>query len=470
MASTNLTEGDVDPLLHLVIRAVERVKSEPDWAHLLPPGHIGFAGEQTNDEPLFYRRGLSLFRLDSPGVEAASVLARRLRTQPSAVGQADEHDVFMEVLEAVCAVVAGERKMKGLGRRLLSDVEERLGRSVNVLPVGGLVIDTDEEPLKLGDRVLLGALGEQSVEGINALSREQLGGAAFTLTYDAWWAEDMLSFRADPSAYDNVRPESGVSVVAVVVDAVGSVAASRARELVEAILGALWLVEEHRTDWLTGAPWIVGGPTMSETPRTPGFDEGGDLSLVVLQTSTREPRTLPVDFGRPRSLVAVRSSVAHAPKLFDLVAHAETPGRAQPLARRLAAACRLALVAGQDTATDLQLLHLVVGLEALVSDHREGSGVTDRFVKRVMALLPDHLQDAGKVDGLYRLRSEVGHQGFALTSKFDLGRACIEAREMLTACVLAVADIAQRHGFQSDTDVIRWLDASAPDLNKPFAN
>ena len=68
MATSKLTEQDVDKLLHMVVRATSRVDPEPDWADLLPAGYTGTPGEDGADVALFFRRPPHLFRLE-PGRE-----------------------------------------------------------------------------------------------------------------------------------------------------------------------------------------------------------------------------------------------------------------------------------------------------------------------------------------------------------------------------------------------------------------
>lgn len=72
--------------------------------------------------------------------------------------------------------------------------------------------------------------------------------------------------------------------------------------------------------------------------------------------------------------------------------------------------------------TDLEILHLVVALEALVSDHTAGARVTTRFVQRLLALLPADRRDAPALEALYNMRSEMATKGSALTPGHALPR------------------------------------------------
>jgi hypothetical protein len=453
----------------MVLRATTRVDPEPDWAWLLPHGQVGSGGSGGREDGAFYRRGAALYKITPSGVDTSTVLARHFKSHGSLGDDVDLRDLAITILDAVCQVLAGKRKAKSLAKDLPVELADRFAKSLNVIPIGGLVFSGTDSSLQIGDRLRLGTLSWGTVDQISEMSIDHIG-IGYSPDIGCWWAEDLLGFKADPDAYENIAPDTGVSVAAVVVSAVGTVAAVRAREQVEALLGALWLVDHGRREWQRLPPWIVGLPTTVEFPREPGYDEDSSLPLVIGQVSTRDHRTDDyINFGGPQGFIDVGTTIAAQPKLFDLIAGADTPGSEQLLARRVAAACRLALSAAQDTASDLQLLHLVVGMEALVSQHEEGAGVTDRFVRRILALLPRQLRDVRKVHGLYNLRSEVGHQGFAVTPRYDVARACGVAREMLIASVLAMSELAVRHGFRTDVELIAWLDASAPEPDNPFA-
>ncbi len=185
--------------------------------------------------------------------------------------------------------------------------------------------------------------------------------------------------------------------------------------------------------------------------------------------STRATRVDAIDFDTPQPHVDVAAVLAQPTTLVDLVARAEAPVAEQGLARRLAAACRLARLAGQDSARDVEILHLVVALEALVSDHATGPGVTARFVKRVLALLPADRRDAAALEALYNLRSEVGHQGFSADSRTRVSKAAAFGQNTLYRCILAFAELVDRHQFRSESDLLAWLDRTAPDAKDPFA-
>lgn len=463
-----MSDADVERLLSMVLRGSKHVDPEPDWAWLVPHGQVASAGPGGRDENTVYRRGKSLFEITPSAFETSEVLARHLKSRGTVSEDVGTRDLAIAIVDMVCSVLSGERKAKNLGRDVPLELAARFAQSLNVVPVAGLTFRGVESWLRLGDRLLLGALSWQTVERINEMSVQHVD-YGYRPEIDCWWAEDLLGFKEDPEAYENIEPDNGMSVVAVVIDAVGTVAAVRAREQVEALLGALWLVDQTGHEWRHLPPWVVGLPTTVEHPREPGHDADAGLPLVIAQVSKRGRRSDYVNFGGSIGTIDVESVMAEHPNLFTLIGLAETSGRERLLARRIAAACRLALSAAQDTGMDLQLLHLVVGLEALVSQHEEGAGVTDRFVRRILALLPLNMRDIRKLEALYRLRSEVGHQGFAVTPRYDVAHACGVAREMLIASVLSMSDLAERHGFRTDTELIAWLDAAAPELDNPFA-
>jgi hypothetical protein len=288
-------------------------------------------------------------------------------------------------------------------------------------------------------------------------------------TRDAWWTEDLYGFREDPRSYEDGAPLRHVAVVAIGLDVVGTAAAIRGKELVEALLGALWLLErsEGEVDFLP--PWMLGGPSRTDSPRDPDFEYDPGLSMVALQVdkSSRGPEALPIDARyRPVDVAAVlRGDIG----LVELIAKAESPVPEQALARRLAAACRFGWVSGQDTSDDLQVLHLVVALEALVSEHTAGGGVTGRFIARLLALQDESKRDWRKLEALYNLRSEVGHQGFSAESRTKLGKATRYATDLLEDCVLGFVEAVNLHKFRDDIKLLAWLDRSSPDTSDPFS-
>jgi hypothetical protein len=240
-------------------------------------------------------------------------------------------------------------------------------------------------------------------------------------------------------------------------------------ELVEALLGAMWILDQRAERHASAPPWILGTPSSTENPRDPSPEEDGSLPVDLLQVSTRAPGADAIAFGTPHPRVDVAEVLALPTSLVDLIARAETPGVEQGLARRLAAACRLARLAGQDTTRDLEILHLVVALEALVSDHTPAAGVTTRFVQRLLALLPADRRDTAALEALYDMRSEVGHQGFSADSRTRVARAAAFAQNTLYACVVAFTDLAARHKFRSESEFLSWLDRTAPDAKDPFS-
>ncbi len=190
--------------------------------------------------------------------------------------------------------------------------------------------------------------------------------------------------------------------------------------------------------------------------------------MVGLQVDTRSRTTEPMRFEARHSSVDLSDVFSSDLGLIELIAKAETPVTEQALARRLAAACRFAWVAGQDTYFDLRVLHLVAALEALVSDHSDGAGVTGRFVARLLTLQGQAKRDPKKLRA-HDLRSEVGHQGFSASARSRLANATAFAHSVLTDCVLGFVEAVNLHGFRSDDQLLAWLDRSSPDTRDPFA-
>lgn len=455
MATRVLTEQDVDALLHLVIRGTAKATpTDGDW--LIPKEVFAFMGPGDDHEDVFFRhRTGPILQLNSGARQALTALAQRLREHLQLAEAGDESLLRGELASAIGDVVCGLRNLKGLGGVLLMTLGARLARSVTVFPVAGLQSTSGGAPVlvRLGDRALLGALDDTTEVAVAQFAKGFVG-HSLVFTGDAWWTEDLLAYRSEPEIFEDGPPNQNVTVIAIGVDAVGYAAAIRAKELAEAILGAIWLADQSNLRGaLSAPPWILGGPNRAEAPRDPGTDFDG-LTMVGLQVATSSGDTEPVGFEAGHPSLDVPDVLRKAPGLVELMVKAETPVTEQSLARRLAAACRFAWVSGQDTSFDLRVLHLVVALEALVSEHLEGAGVTRRFVSRLLALRDPGRRDSEKLHALYALRSEVGHQGFSASARSQLANATAYAHDVLTECVLGFVDAVKTHGFRTDTELL----------------
>lgn len=463
-----IDQDEINKLLNRILRGSKRVdRSSDDW--LVPVGMPRYKGPGDAGEVVLY--GLdrdSDLEVDYPAQETLRVLALLLQSQLKSPEQADAHYVEREIVAAIGDVKCGAAKAKGLGLRLTDSVAKRFARSLTIVPVGGLDFTSVGDVVKLGERVLLGPLNDATETALASFA-EKLTGHAFHFTNDVWWTEEMLAYRSEPDLFEDGPPGEGTGLIAVCVDSVDVGAGIRAMELVEALLGAMWILDQRSERHASAPPWILGTPSSTENPRDPSSDEDGSLPVNLVQVSTRAPGAETIVFNTPHPRVDVAEVLALPTNLVDLVARAESPGMEQGLARRLAAACRLARLAGQDSARDLEILHLVVALEALVSDHTSAPGVTTRFVQRLLALLPAGQRDAAALEALYNMRSEVGHQGFSADSRTRVAKAAAFAQNTLYVCVLAFADLVARHQFRSEVDFLSWLDRTAPDAKDPFA-
>ncbi|UUW88650.1 hypothetical protein [Pimelobacter simplex] len=411
-----------------------------------------------------------MLRLDPGARKALDALSLGLMRQLGLRETGDVNLLRVEVLSAIGDVLSGAPKLKGLGSALLGRLGERMARSVTVFPVVGLDLSGVNEgrPFRLGDRIAMGALNDATEGAVSDFAKEFVG-SALPFPRDAWWTEDLHGFREDPRSYEDDAPLRHVAVIAVGLDVVGSAAAIRGKELVEALLGALWLLARSEGEMEFLPPWVLGGPNRTDSPRDPDFDHDPGLPMVAIQVDKRSrgPEALPIDaWYRTVDVAAVLDGDIG---LIELIAKAESPVPEQALARRLAAACRFGWVSGQDTSDDLQVLHLVVALEALVSEHTAGGGVTGRFITRLLALQDETRRDSTKLEALYNLRSEVGHQGFSAESRTKLAKATGYATDLLGDCVLGVVEAVNLHKFRDDTKLLAWLDRSSPDRSDPFA-
>lgn len=463
-----LDQDEINKLLSRILRGSKRVKRSPeDW--LVPVGMPRFKGPGDAGEVMLY--GLdrdSDLEVDHPAQETLRVLALLLQSQLKSPEQADAHYIEREIMAAIGDIMCGAAKAKGLGQRLTGLVAERFARSVTIVPIGGLDFSGVVGVSKLGERVLLGPLSGTTEAALGSFS-EKWTSHTLQFTHDVWWTEDMLAYRSEPDLFEDGPPGQGTGLVAVCVDSVDVGAGIRAMELVEALLGAMWILGQRAEQYASAPPWILGTPSSSENPRDPSPEEDGALPVNLVQVSTRVPGAETIAFDTPHPRVDVAEVLLLPTTLVDLVARAETPGMEQGLARRLAAACRLARLAGQDTTRDLEILHLVVALEALVSDHTPTAGVTTRFVQRLLALLPAGQRDAVALEALYNMRSEVGHQGFSADSRTRVAKAAAFGQNTLYSCVLAFAALVARHHFRTEADFLSWLNRTAPDAKDPFA-
>jgi hypothetical protein len=464
----DLSPATVDTLLRRVLKGTKKtVPSDDDW--LLGVDTFSYLGEGGPDEDLIYSYGRShLLTINRSAREHMALLARRLQEHLGLPEAADATLIEHEIASAVGDVLVGARELAGLGGDLLANIGELMARSVTAFPVAGLDFEGTGNPLiRLGDRVLLAPLEDSMEAAISEFAIDAVG-QSLRFTHDAWWTEDILAYRSDPEAFDDGAPSPNVAIFAVTIDAVDYSAAIRAKEQVEALLGAFWLIDQSDEDWPSAPPWVLGGLSRSDAPRDPGTEYGEGLPIVGLQASSRRPSTEAMTLASEHPDINVASALAKRPGLIELVAQAETVSPDQALARRLAAACRLAWIAGQDTSYDVKLLHLVVGLESLVSEHVAEGGVTGRFISRLLSLQQPSNRDSAKLRALYDLRSEVGHQGFSANSRSRLAKVSAYASDLLNECVFAFADTVRRHGFRSETELLAWLDQASPDVSDPF--
>ncbi|WP_139263556.1 hypothetical protein [Geodermatophilus africanus] len=473
MSSEILTEQDADFLFVQVIRQSHRADRGDEGLFRPPVGVLFFDGPGGDEEDAFVRTASGVVvRIAPAGRKAAAILARRLRAHLGLATGASDDDLLAEVLRLSCSVIDGtiSPKTKNLGRLLLDQTARRLARSVVVLPLTGINLgpaaDGSCSPMALSPRLLLGHVNEETEAAISALAKRGVG-AAFRFSEGAWWTEDYNGRRRDPESYEEEPLDESVTVLAVVVDAVDMTATLRARQLAEGLLGALWLVDQRDAQWPCMPPTLLGAPTAAENPRSPGLEPDRALPIATLQADTRDRGTKAVPLFVRAPAVNARAAVEAQAELFDLVSQAETPGGRQRLARRVLAACRLAALAEPQGAFDLQILHMVVALEALISDHEASSGVTDRFVRRLLGLLDSAAPTQGQLEALYDARSQVGHQGFSPSPLAHLADTASFALDLVRKAVLSIAVTSATLQLQDDQALLRWLDLAAPISEPP---
>lgn len=461
-ASTGLDPQQVDFLLHRVLRGCTKVSPEPDWAWLVAAGTLSYQGEP-NDGPGFFRSAGTLVKFTGPAMDAAKVLSSLLRNRLGLSAAAAEHDIFIEVLNSIVRITTGLEAAKGMGARLLSSLPAKVARAVTIFPCAGLDLRTSNGVVSIGDRVIIGSVDEATELAISEMSQNLIG-HSFHFSDDAWWTENYLALKADPNLLEDGEEglELGVGVIACVVDAVDYVAAVRAREAAEGILGAFWLVDDAERRWRAMPPWLIGTPTRAEDPREPALGDDIALPLVGLQVDTLTRRVTDMSFETPTSAIDV-ATIMSGPHhgLIELVASVETSTNFNvTIARRVSAACRLLRLAGLDRSLSLTLLYCVIALEALVSDHAAGAGVTERFVRRVNVLLgSEDYEDI--LQFLYQMRSEMSHQGFTTTSAPEAGAAAARALDISQRAIFATLELVRDQSLGTERDYLAWLDLAA---------
>lgn len=324
---------EVNKLLSRISRGSKRVqRSSDDW--LVPAGIPRFKGPGGPGEAILYGldRDFDL-EVDQAGRENLRVLALLLQSQLKFPEQADAHYVEREIMAAIGEVKSGAAKAKGLGQRLTGSIAKRFARSVTIVPVGGLDFSGVKEVAKLGERILLGPLNDATETTFASFSKEATG-HDFRFTHDVWWTEEMLAYRSEPELFEDGPPGAGTGLVAVDIDAVDVGAGIRATELVEALLGAIWILDQRAERHASAPPWILGTPSSTENPRDPSSSEDGSLPVNLVQVSTRTPGAETIAFETSHPRVDVAGVLALPTSLLNLVARAETPGIDQGLARR----------------------------------------------------------------------------------------------------------------------------------------
>ena len=334
-----------------------------------------------------------------------------------------------------------------------------LGKAVVVFAVGGLWCPT-ANVVPLGDTVLFGHLTKECEKSISELCRRHVGrGFPISAAIDALWVEDYVAGRDDPDIEPeiNARRKFRTPVLAIAVDAVGPTARQRALQIAESVLGAIALVapDDHRTSW---PPWVIGTPSIAENPQDPDLDEEeqtGLLSLEHLQVDSASIFT--PELQRRPSNIDLNEVLAPEAALVAVVADAHSSGTDR-VSARIAAACRFGLFGLRDLDPQLAVFHATIALESLVGDHSASGGVTARFVKRLSTLVGEkHI--AGRLEELYRLRSDVAHTGSSSLSFDESVDLAVDSLVLCGEAIKLAHDLSRRQSLETESEFLAWLES-----------
>lgn len=176
-----------------------------------------------------------------------------------------------------------------------------------------------------------------------------------------------MDTRTDPSIAEGIETSLTfhMPVLGVVVDAVGSTAVYRAREAADAVLGAIWLLTEEPTGWMTWPPTLLGDPTVAESPRSPDYEAppgDGLVPLSILRVDSRGDSDPARIEWRPSNLNVGEVVASDDGSILERVADAHRDADAGMVTRRLAAACRFLVQSARSNDPGTALLQATVAL------------------------------------------------------------------------------------------------------------
>lgn len=392
------------------------------------------------------------------GAEALAGLADSLHRMKGVAARASFEDVFREAIRAVGSAVTGRSTARKALARLESTLASALGPMIGVVAVGG--ISWDNAPLQLSDTILLGLISDDFEDQVNRFGSEHGISPSFRFDVDTRWPEDFAAMREDPSIAEEMDPWLPL-LVAVAVDAIGGVGAYLAQQIVDSLLGAIWLARQFSEDWLHLPPWIIGDTVGDDEPAARSADH--EINVFMYTHG---------DGQRPNREIAIGTwdcdldELLHGPakELIYSVANSHPIGAtATTPATRLSAACRHAALGGRLLDPAQSLLHFTTALESLilVSPRDDVAATFRRRVARLLDDMPGGPDDlASRLGRIYDERSKVAHSGFSDSSLEVMGGRAREVLVYLMHAALRTASLVL-DGISTDDELTSWLDGGA---------
>ncbi len=392
---------------------------------------------------------------DRIGTDALEALTSSLHRVEGVKERASSDEILREVVAAVATVVDGRATAQTELARLEADLAVGLGATVVVAAVGAVA--WFGAPRLVADEVVIGQISEAFEDAVTALGQSHGINRRFRFDVDTRWPEDMASMREDP----DIAPDLDAwlpTLVAVAVDAVGGTGAYIAHQMVESILGAVWLATQAGDNWVHLPPWIIGESVGDDEAAARA--EEHEIGVFMYQHSDRKP---------PYGERVIAGWDYHLEDLLDqpvgrlvrVVAGSLPFGRASAgPASRLASACRHAVLGARLLDPAQAILHFTTAVEALVNSGK--NDVTANFKRRVSKLIAPaggtetaRLKRLGEI---YDERSRIVHSGFTTSTPEIVGTRAAEVRTYLTLAALQIAFLVEA-GTTTDAELMKWLDS-----------
>jgi hypothetical protein len=230
--------------------------------------------------------------LDGEGWRSCRRLTMSLLEEPFFSSRGDFPTLNVELIHEVGRILRSRDTEVTVGT-VVQRLRTYVASSVVVVPLGGMY-SSARDPLRLGDRLVVGHVSRETEGAIAKLARmysHELAG--FRFTDEAWWTEDFLAAEEDESVAEAIEEEEadGQSwqplVVAVGVDGIGGPATYIATFAAEALIGAALALGDPKDLAWVAPPWVLGRATFAENPRSPVFGDDLLLPTAVLAVDSR---------------------------------------------------------------------------------------------------------------------------------------------------------------------------------------